>query len=230
MNYPFLVIGYQRSGTTLLRRLISMHPGMPSGITHESWDTLRQCSSKSEAIKKLKSPGKSSPEYGQKIPYLTAKQGMEIIKKYTELFEGTKILHITRYPEAVLSSQKRAFNADIDVNVKNYFDAVPKIHAYVDSIPGSMQVNYEQLVKKPLNYVSMIYNWMGEEVDLGIIHKIITTKNEWGLNGKYMYGLKYFDKIKPSPNKIILSDSIKKIIDSKRASMPKHLFTTRVVL
>ena len=53
LKIPILILGYERSGTTLLRRLVSMHPDLEYDIFHEKPHRVMKAKSRDEAIRKL---------------------------------------------------------------------------------------------------------------------------------------------------------------------------------
>lgn len=213
MNVPILIVGYERSGTTLLRRLVSMHPGLEYELVHEHPELLEAAKNASHAIKTMSYPATQqkkktgstmSVQAGQKTPYASFSQAKGNIDKFRELFPRAYFMHIIREPLETISSQVKTFNRRADKCIRHYFLAVPKAYKYVLSLPNSCTVRYENLVARPQEVLSSLYEWMGEKVADDFISRVISTRDPWEWEGRVMPGLRYFDNIVPKERKLVL--------------------------
>jgi len=214
MKVPILILGYERSGTTLLRRLVSMHPNLEYELIHERFDILLSCKSRKDAYRKLTYPatqaGKKtgsimSVKAGKKIPYLDSTKAKQSINKFEKLFGKFYIIHIVRNPIDVISSQIKTFNRKIKKCVNNYNESVVKIRKYVKS-KGGIEIAFEDLVSNATVKVNKLYRWMGDfDKNDEYIQKVIATRDPWIYDGRIMPGLRYFDSIQNNKSKNILN-------------------------
>jgi len=226
MNLPVLIIGYERSGTTLLRRLVSMHPGLKYDLVHEKRKWLMNAKTKEEALDVLtfdsnqagkKTGGTSSVRSGQKIPYANFGTIKRAIDKFYSFFPEFYLMHIIRNPLTTINSQVKSFNRKPQQCIKNWFSSVPLVYKYARSKPNNCVICYENLVTEPKTTLEHIYKWMGQEVSGEYIEKVINTRENWDYNGRQMPGLRRFDSIIPPGRKLILESDIITQINS----MPK---------
>ena len=219
-------MGYERSGTTLLRRLVSMHPRLEYELIHERPKLLQAARNTKHAIETMTYPATQqkketgstmSVRAGQKTPYATFSQARGNIDKFRELFPNAYLMHIIREPLETISSQVKTFNRKADGCIKNYFSAVPKVHKYVLSLPNSCTIRYKNLVARPRAVLADLYRWMGAEVPEDFIDKIISTRDPWEWEGRVMPGLRYFDSIVPKERKLALKQAQINTIKSKGA-------------
>lgn len=214
MKLPVLILGYERSGTTLLRRLVSMHPNMPFDIVHEQSRKLFNSSSKEEVIKKLTFKSKqkgiytggiSSIKAGQKIPYTNFKVAKKSISKFDSIFNNFFIIHIIRDPVGAIGSQVRTFNRDVNKCISQYFSSVPMVNKYLEDFKNVLTINFEELLRYPFEQVKLIYTWLGSfNEDDTFINLVISTIEPWNYNGRVMPGLRYFDNISETKSNFVL--------------------------
>lgn len=193
LQLPILILGYERSGTTLLRRLVSMHPDIKSGLVHENQMKLLKSTSKEDAIKKL------GPQLlsGQKVAYTSFKRVRGVTQKFFTYFPTTRILHINRNYIDCIRSQNKTFKKNIKRCKEDYFNSVPKVREHIKKFEGTKEIYYEELVFHPFEVVTKLYKWMGgSEVKEEHIRKVISTRKSWTTKeGHHMSGLRYFDTI-----------------------------------
>lgn len=216
MKLPILILGYERSGTTLLRRLVSMHPRMPFDIVHEQCKKLFTSETKIEAIKRLTFKSKqkgvytggiSSLEAGQKIPYTSFKTAQKSISKFAQFFEEFRIIHIVRDPIGAINSQVKTFKKNEDKCIKQYFDAVPKVTQYLKSFDNVKTISFEKLLNYPLEQLKSVYNWIGDfEQSDEFLNKVITTKEPWDYQGRILTGLRYFSSIRLAKQNLVIKN------------------------
>lgn len=223
MNIPILIVGYERTGTTILRRLVSMHPNLEYDLVHEKWNLLRAAKNKKHANQimtfkatqnKKRIGTVSSIISGQKIPYNNFLQAQKYIDKFLSLFPEGHLMHIIRKPLETINSQVKTFDRNVDHCIKNYFDSVPRVYDYTKQLPNSCQISYENLIDKPKEVLADLYRWMGQEVDPAHIERVVSTQDPWEHNGRILPGLRYFNNIIPKKREIILKKEHIQAIES----------------
>ena len=143
-----LIIGFQRSGTTLLRRLLQSHPQVDK-IFHESF-LLTECKTKQQLIQHVDQRGfdVNKGNWGEKVPYFPNLKKIPVVKyceKWNRYFgKSSRILHIIRHPYDCAIS-----------NVKKF----KHIHKY------TMPLNlYRTAIPKALNIKRNVYTFKYEDM------------------------------------------------------------------
>lgn len=182
-----LVYGFQRSGTTLLRRLIQLHPDVKK-MFHEQLlltrmkynNTLLQFYLHHHNI------NIDNDNWGEKIPYYNlAKTESPIYycKKWLTMFkEQGKIIHIIRHPYDVALSVVKKYNNIDNINqpLKIYKNMLPKVLDVLDSNDHVLNIKYEDLLLTPDDTLYKIYDFCSLTPDIN--YKEIMFKN---INEKY---------------------------------------------
>ncbi len=179
INTKILVIGYQRSGTTLLRRLLNAHPSVYT-MFHETWmlnkDNVR-LDPKNGGL------GVSEPA-GEKIVYLKRNTNavLEYIATWRSCFhENNRIIHIVRHPlDVALSNMKLKWAKNIDSALQNYFSSLIVMLKTKDTYI----IKYEDLVLTPIQELIKLYNFC--ELSNGF--KLINVVLENGFANLEVYG------------------------------------------
>ncbi len=184
---------------------MSMHPALEFDLVHENGPLLLRCRTSSEARKKLTYPSKQagretggtmSVAVGQKIPYVSFAGAKQVVSHWFRLFGGGSVIHIIRDPEAAVDSQVRTFGKDRDSCRAQYSASVGRVSNYLSGLPYRIKtVRFEDLIAKPVDVMTEIYGWMGQEVPRAVLDKILTTKDPWTHRGKFMCGLRYFTSV-----------------------------------
>lgn len=204
MKTPILILGFPRSGTTLLRRVVSMHPGLDHELIHENPGPLLAATTVDEALATLtyaatqegKQTGSTmSIRAGQKIPYSRFKVARSFIRQFESFFDEFYIIHIYRNPVDTVSSGVKTFAANPLIRIVQYFTAVPRVRNLLRSYDGVLELRYEDFIRAPNETTKTIYDWIGGLVDDAYIDRVLTTKDPWEYNGRIMPGLRYFDRI-----------------------------------
>jgi len=225
MKTPFLIIGYERSGTSMIRRLMSMHPGLDYDIIHEKAKLLWRSKTPRQAIKTLTLPaqqhgmvtGVASILSGQKIPYVGFPTAKKTINHFVSLFPATSIVHIVRDPVGAVNSQVKTFKKKGMRCVSQYFKSVPRVTKYLKSSNiRHIEIDYADVVGSPHNLLSHLYAWMGGKVTAEHINKVITTKEPWEHSGRTMCGLRYFNSVSNIKSKVVLSAACLKAIKASK--------------
>ena len=120
-----LIIGFQRSGTTLLRRMLHGHPEVRR-MFHEEF-LLKKCQSKDSLYKYLINH-KISPDkdtWGEKVPFYPSVRKISVLK-YCDIWndyfgEDARILHIIRHPiDVAFSIDKMYRNQSFNTALRVY--------------------------------------------------------------------------------------------------------------
>jgi hypothetical protein len=185
-----LIIGLQRSGTTLLRRIIENHPDI-SFILHEK-RLLKRVFTEQEVFEKTrryKPFAELSATWGEKVPwYGKPEQILRYAKKWLDMFgERAIILHIIRHPaDIAISHTKVRFGPNnMDSVIKCWKESVPVV---VNKLAGTrtILISFENLVKDPFNTIYDIITFCKINNDKIIIEELVSLdKNK----------LRYFDCI-----------------------------------
>ena len=161
ISKPFLLLGYERSGTTLFRRLMSMHPRLDYDLYHERPKRFLSCSTAKEALKKMRKPctqggetigSEMSIESGIKVAYTKAKLALEVINRFLWMFPQGSIVHAIRTPADCISSQMRTFDRPFDRCLTMYFDSVPIVSSA--SKPGTSTIGI--LKERMMSFIGSI--------------------------------------------------------------------------
>lgn len=203
MNTPILIIGFERSGTTLLRRLISMHPHLEFDLLHERRELLKY-ENPEDAIKNYKMKTKqagiylgsiASVESGEKVPYISSKFIKKYISKWKKFWPDSIIFHIIRDCNKCALSANRVFKKDIEQTKKLYIENVPIVIEFLRNYKNVHVIKFERLIGDPKKSLKEIYSVIGYIPDDDCIYKILNTKDPWEYNGKIMCGLRYFQNV-----------------------------------
>lgn len=161
-----LIIGFQRSGTTLLRRLVTMHPKVRS-IFHEEFllTKYKTLESLKDYIKRRKI-NIDQENWGDKTPYYPNIRKIPV-GRYCETWnqyfgKQARILHIFRHPYDI------AFSIDNKYRTQNFQHAIKVYKQRILSsmsesinLPNVMAFKYEDLVLNPGKLVPDIYKFCG---------------------------------------------------------------------
>lgn len=208
MKSPFFVTGLARSGTTLVRRLVSMHPLLEHELVHENIRPLLRARRREDAVRALTYPATQAGEQtgammslrsGLKQPYLKFREGRRYVRKFVKLFPRGSVIHVVRNPFSVVSSQVRTFSMPARRAIRRYFRSVPRMRALVQTLDRHLEIRYADLMARPEESVASLYEWMGEEASSEHVTRVVTTRDPWEYRGRIMPGLRYFDTILDRP-------------------------------
>lgn len=195
---PILIVGFERSGTTLLRRLVSMCPDLKYNLIHEKWrlfDYLTAKEAEEQYFFYSKQGGKNiggidSIQAGEKIAYrANVKETIQYIERFTELWPKGTIIHIVRNSKDCAKSAKNTFQRDYKKTIAIWNYSVPQVSKYTH-----IDLRYCDIVDAPKEFITELYAAMGC-MDAPI-DKIISAKNPWQHGEKVMCGLRYYDCIR----------------------------------
>ena len=160
-----LITGFQRSGTTLLRRLVTMHPNVRS-IMHEYFLLVKHKDPasvksfvKSREIKDIENWGDKTPYYPN-IRRITVKKYFE---NWINIFgkKQSRIINVYRHPYDVAFSVDNKYKGQNFIKaISLYRRAIPRALETID-MPQVLSFKYEELVSNPDKIVPMIYDFCG---------------------------------------------------------------------
>lgn len=161
-----LIIGFQRSGTTLLRRIFHTHPDIRR-MFHEEF-LLRKCKVKPKLMYYLMNfdidPDRDN--WGEKVPFYPSARGISV-RKYCETWNqyfgnSGRIVHIIRHPIDI------AFSVDKKYRVKNfkktlamYKRIMPIVINNLAAMNNAFSFKYEDLLIEPDKKVREIMKFCG---------------------------------------------------------------------
>jgi hypothetical protein len=190
-----LVVGYQRSGTTLLRRLIQLHPDIVSMI-HEK-KLLKYGKDKKKVLQNAKRYSKKCTldnNWGEKVPFYGNASILSYCKKWIDIFgDEARIVHIVRHPVDVAISNvkmKRSPAKSVDKGVKLYEKVYPKILKTIEDTDvlrkKTIVISFETLVTEPKKTMAKVFAFCKLRNDKKIIETVSSAKKD---------KLRYFDGI-----------------------------------
>jgi len=160
-----LIIGFQRSGTTLMRRLFGVHPEVKK-MVHEAF-LLKKCSTKDQLIQLITSAGVSpfKDNWGEKTPFYPNIRGIPVdvyCKRWNRYFGKTsRILHIVRHPVDVVNSivvksrGRQHLEKALGIYQRRMTTIIPKL----SNIKNVHTFKYEDLLIRPDDIVPELYKF-----------------------------------------------------------------------
>lgn len=201
---PIFITGFERSGTTLLRRLMSMHPDLKFDLLHEQRRLAEYMTSgmaEKSYIMKTKQEGKflgstASVLSGEKVPFIEAKFIIKYMKLWRRFWPASSILYVKRNMHDCAASAKRTFKKDVNNTLSNYRLQVPVVEDYLDTLENVCTIQFADILYDPYEFLAWVYGEiLGYVPEKDFIYKVITTRHPWEYKGRIMCGLRYFDSI-----------------------------------
>jgi Sulfotransferase domain len=162
-----LLIGFQRSGTTLSRRLIELHPDIRR-MFHEVFLLKRYQSKKAlENYFSTINISMNKQTWGEKVPFYPSARKYPIIKycqKWKEYFgKKGRIIHIVRHPYDVAFSVVSKYKKieKIDQPIKLYRGIIPTAIPEIEDLGITKTIKYEDLLLNPQEVMHSVYEFCG---------------------------------------------------------------------
>ena len=157
-----LIVGFQRSGTTLLRRLFHLHPEVQR-MFHEVF-LLKTNSTHQKLNEFIKSKKLDiNKPWGEKVPFYPSARRYPIIKycnKWVEYFgDESRIIHIIRNPYDVAISNVKKFShtKTVEQPLRIYKKIMIPATDAIASIKTATTIKYEDLLSNPDVVLSNLY-------------------------------------------------------------------------
>jgi hypothetical protein len=230
MVMKIFVTGFQRSGTTLLRDLISKHPDVQhmfheTGHLAKGLKTLYASKVLNDKVPKENNKGLKSSKvkinfdlrndsWGEKIPYYTlmVKKGrynkslIQYIDDWNKFFyPDSAIIHIIRHPYDIgISTKNRGYSSSITKPIKMYSKIVPIFMSRMKDVPNVFHLKYEDLLYFSEAVLQDIFDFCKLKSDYKTIEHVINSP-----------GIYRFDKINRSRAFNFVNSETKTKIDLK---------------
>jgi len=193
-NHIF-VTGFESSGTTMLRRIISMHPCLQKDLIHEG-KKLFSYSDRNDADMRY-GDKYTSVVSGEKIPYFCNHEYVvQYIRRWKQYWPNAPIFHIIRNQAKIAASSARRFGRSYDYTMDTYKKNENYMRAFLQDISDVQHVFYELFVVEPIRTVKSIYDYIGGDVSYQYIRKVISTRDPWYYGKKRCCGLRYKETVK----------------------------------
>ncbi len=177
-----LIVGFQRSGTTLLRRILSVHPQV-RGMFHEVF-LLHQFDNKGDVIQFVNNKGINPflENWGEKAPFYPNIKGISVIdycRTWTRYFgETSRILHIVRHPiDVALSVVAKRGKGSIKQPLNFYKSSMRSYISKIKNIKSSFTFKYEDMLINPDDTIPQIFEFCGLEKDIDFRQSLSLFKN-----------------------------------------------------
>jgi len=167
-----LIIGFQRSGTTLIRRILTAHPHIRV-MFHEQF-LLKKYNSKEKVLKFLKEKKihPTDENWGEKCPFYPAIRQVPVIeycRRWTEYFGSTsRILHTVRHPIDVALSVKakaerkgKKVKGGFEKPFEMYKDRMRFYVPKIKNMKNALSYKYEDLLMDPDTVLPLIFEYCG---------------------------------------------------------------------
>jgi hypothetical protein len=176
-----LIIGFQRSGTTLTRRVIQSHPEVKR-IFHEQF-LLRNFKIKVLlAYLRIRDIDPKRDNWGEKVPFYPSVKGYPITK-YCELWnehfgKQSRILHVVRHPVDVAFSVSNKYkNQNFDYALGLYQKRMVKYIPKIMVMENTFTFKYEDLLLNPDKVIPRIFWFCGLDKDVDFKSNLSIIKN-----------------------------------------------------
>lgn len=175
-----LIIGFQHSGTTMLRLLIQAHPQVSKIYDEHRYIEINKPKEwLMPIIKKDIYPNGKRMSWGDKIPWVDGK-GNRIIrlsKRWFKFFGKTaRVIHILRHPLDVALSISPMYKNSLKLILKSD----PKVINFVNSDRRASTILFEDLVTKPKEKLSNIFSFCNLKHDEKTIKRVMNTELKYG--------------------------------------------------
>lgn len=184
-----LIVGFQRSGTTMLRRILTVHPHIRV-MFHEVF-LLRQYDSKKHVLKYL-AKNEVHPydeNWGEKCPFYPAIRKVPVIdycKRWNEYFGNTsRILHIVRHPfDVALSVQEKAarkgrrMKGGLNEALVMYRERMRVYVPKIKNMKNTFTFKYEDLLMDQDTVLPQIFEFCNIDKDIDFRAAMSTLKQE----------------------------------------------------
>ncbi len=177
-----LIIGFQRSGTTLMRRIVQGHPDIKR-IFHESF-FLKKYLTKQELLKFIskKNINVKKDNWGEKVPFYPNFQKYPTLKycdTWNEWFgDDSRILHIIRHPVDIAFSVVNKYkNKNFDMPINLYRTKMVKYIPLISLKKNTFTFKYEDLLMNSDILLPKIFEFCKVDKDVDFRKYLLTIPN-----------------------------------------------------
>jgi len=178
-----LIIGFQRSGTTLMRRLMISHPQVKR-LYHEAF-LLRQYQTKEALMAAVRGSvvDPINTTWGEKTPFYPNIRKIPVVRycnTWNEYFENeSRILHIIRHPiDVAFSVINKNKNRNISHPLNLYCAKMEKTIPAVNKIKNTFTFKYEDLLLNPDDIIPRIFDFCGLKSDIDFRKQLKNHRNK----------------------------------------------------
>jgi len=180
-----LIYGFQRSGTTLLRRIVQSHPDVKK-IFHEHL-LLRSTDFTTKKLRKDLSEFKiniKKDNWGEKVPYYKSTKKFspaKYCKKWLRTFrDNGKVIHIIRHPYDTANSvvEKYDYIDSIKEPLEIYQKIVPAVLESLEKYDRVLNIKYEDLLLNPKKNIEKIFEFCGLDSSIDYRYYLRKISNE----------------------------------------------------
>ena len=186
-----LIAGFQRSGTTMTRRLLQYHPNVDR-IFHEQ-KILNKGKTKKDLLIYARNLGIKDPSssiWGDKVPFYDKNPLRQI--KYINRWNGAwgkqaRTIYLIRHPvDIAISTVRVHMGKSIKDAISRQNSSVPKVVEELKTMNNVLIVSFESLVTNPKDVLKKIFKFCDLNSSDEILDIVCSAKKEQ---------LRYFDSI-----------------------------------
>jgi hypothetical protein len=193
-----LVIGFQRSGTTLLRRLIQIHPEVQFMVhekrllNHAKYiRSIRENNTVHYKSRKEEYKIDTTKHWGEKTPWFSS-TGSEITrytkKWFNEFKDEARVIHIYRNSQDVANSNLRKFKFGRRQTIHKHRKSLKIVRRKLSNDKRYIEVSFEELVTKPKRILKELFKFCKISYTDEVLEEVSSAKRD---------KLRYFDGINP---------------------------------
>ena len=179
-----LIFGFQRSGTTLLRRIVNLHPNIKR-VFHEQLVLNKLRGNKRFLNIFLENAGIDikNDNWGEKVPYYHKAKShnpINYLKLWFKTFSRYGIvIHIIRHPYDVAFSTLEKYNNKKSISgpLKVYKRAVSNVIDELDGNDRVLTIKYEDLLLNPDDTIYKIYEFCRVNPNINFRKKMLKIEN-----------------------------------------------------
>lgn len=173
-----LLVGFQRSGTTFLRRLFTSHPEVKT-IFHEIF-LLKRYFNKQQLQSRIHFDINNF-NWGEKVPYYPSARKKPIIlycNEWLNIFEKeARIIHIIRHPYDVSFSSLKTFKNPIHKSIDYYKRSVCHLFKNLEKKENCLNVKYENILINDEVMIPRLFSFCGLDPKIDY-KKILLNQNK----------------------------------------------------
>jgi len=175
-----LIVGFQRSGTTLTRRIFHYHPEVQQAL-HEKW-VLNKGGNRKVVLGYLKEQGVNPEEpWGEKIPFFGGKPAplISYAKRFQDYFPSSHIVHVVRHPMDVARSVVKRHSAASLIGCLDFWKGFTPGAARWTLDNGGVVFRYEDLLLHTDEVVQRLFEHCGLNSSPEVVREATAPGPRW---------------------------------------------------